>query len=130
MSDQLDKVVAALGDARPLNSTRTNWVAKCPAHKDNTPSLRISGQSNGRVLLHCFAGCGALEILDKIGLEWGDLFPDDQYHRSLIRQAKRTGQQEKDRYLIFIAEDHIAQGIRLSEDDKHAYHAAKLRGRR
>jgi hypothetical protein len=30
------------------------------------------------VLLNCFAGCGAIDVLESLGLEWGALFPDDR----------------------------------------------------
>lgn len=128
MSEQLDKLILALDGARASNRNKTVWMAKCPAHEDKTPSLRITETNGGRLLIHCFAGCGALDVLDSVGLSWGDLYPDDKNYKSLSRRV--TDQEEYDRHLIFIAEDHIAQGIRLSENDKHAYHAAKLRGMR
>ena len=37
-----------------------NWQARCPAHADRSPSLSIGVGSDGRILLHCLAGC-ALE---------------------------------------------------------------------
>jgi hypothetical protein len=33
------------------------WTARCPAHDDRNPSLSITEDRDGRVLLHCFAGC-------------------------------------------------------------------------
>jgi hypothetical protein len=36
---------------------RGGWLARCPAHEDRTPSLSIGIGRNGRILLHCFAGC-------------------------------------------------------------------------
>lgn len=42
--------------------SRNGGVCRCPAHDDRTPSLSVRvGRS--RLLLHCFAGCGAAEIL-------------------------------------------------------------------
>ena len=32
-------------------------TARCPAHDDSSPSLSIKDGREGRVLLHCFAGC-------------------------------------------------------------------------
>jgi hypothetical protein len=48
----------------------------CPAHDDRTnPSLSLEAE-NGRLLLHCFAGCSPEEIVSKIGLGMKDLFSE------------------------------------------------------
>jgi hypothetical protein len=52
------------------------WNATCPAHEDKSPSLSICELSDGRVLLHCFAQCGAIAVLEAVGLGWGDVFPE------------------------------------------------------
>ena len=57
-------------------TTRQNWIACCPAHDDNTPSLSIKEVDDGRILIHCFAGCSAAEILDALGLSFDDLYPE------------------------------------------------------
>lgn len=51
------------------------WMACCPAHEDKTPSMTIRECDDGRVLVHCFGGCGAGEIISAIGLEFDALFP-------------------------------------------------------
>lgn len=51
------------------------WSARCPAHDDKGPSLAIRELDDGRVLLHCFAGCGAAEVLDALGMEFSELYP-------------------------------------------------------
>jgi len=56
------------------------WIARCPAHEDRSPSLSIRELDDGRVLLHCFGGCGALDVLDALGLQWCALFPPNQRH--------------------------------------------------
>jgi hypothetical protein len=46
----------------------------CPAHDDrNNPSLSLKAE-NGRLLLHCFAGCQPEDIVSQTGLEMKDLF--------------------------------------------------------
>jgi hypothetical protein len=52
------------------------WIAKCPSHEDRSPSLSIREVDGGRVLLKCFAGCGAIDVLDSLGLNWAALFPE------------------------------------------------------
>ena len=51
------------------------WHARCPAHDDKGPSLSIRETDDGRVLVHCFAGCSVHEIVQAAGLELSDLFP-------------------------------------------------------
>ena len=52
------------------------WQALCPAHDDRTPSLAIREEDDGRVLVHCVAGCSALDAISAVGLDWSDLYPD------------------------------------------------------
>lgn len=51
------------------------WLARCPAHDDKSPSLAIK-EVGDRILVHCFAGCGVTEVLNAVGLDMADLFPD------------------------------------------------------
>lgn len=51
------------------------WVACCPAHKDRNPTLSIRELDSGKILLHCFAGCSAVEVIDAAGVEISELFP-------------------------------------------------------
>src|SRR5262245_31092810 len=50
------------------------WKARCPAHDDENPSLDIKEGSDGRVLMICRAHCPNERIIDRLGLEWPDLF--------------------------------------------------------
>ena len=52
-----------------------SWLACCPAHDDKSPSLGIRETADGRVLVHCFAGCAVHEIVSAVGLDASDLFP-------------------------------------------------------
>ena len=52
------------------------WACRCPAHDDRNPSLSIGTGDDGRVLLHCHAGCSAQTIAERIGLSMADLFVD------------------------------------------------------
>lgn len=53
----------------------------CPAHSDSTPSLSLSRGSDGRVLLHCFAGCAPQAVVEALGIKMGDLFDETQEER-------------------------------------------------
>lgn len=57
-----------------VKRTGDGWIARCPAHDDRSPSLSIGAGADGRVLLHCFAGCSADAVCGAIGLEPRDLF--------------------------------------------------------
>lgn len=52
------------------------WSARCPAHDDRGPSLSVRELDDGRLLLHCFAGCSVAEVVGAVGLTLGDLFPE------------------------------------------------------
>ena len=52
------------------------WVAKCPAHEDRSPSLSVRELEDGTVLIKCFAGCAATDVVAAAGLEFRDLFPE------------------------------------------------------
>ena len=53
--------------ARALKARRsgTGWMAKCPAHDDHNPSLSIR-EVDGKVLLHCHAGCAQHDVIDAL----------------------------------------------------------------
>jgi hypothetical protein len=52
------------------------WIARCPAHEDRGPSLSIRELADQRVLIHCFAGCGAGDVLGAVGLDFNALYPE------------------------------------------------------
>ena len=55
---------------RPVKSG-DGYKARCPCHEDRTPSLSV--KMNGRLLLHCFAGCSYDRIVAAL-----DLAPEPQ----------------------------------------------------
>lgn len=63
--DKLDRVKAASGGG---------WMARCPAHEDRTPSLKIDVGDDGCVLLKCFAGCSVEGICARLGIAERSLF--------------------------------------------------------
>ncbi len=81
-------VEALLAQLSGLRQTSgDSWIAKCPAHEDKSPSLTVRALSDGRVLIHCFAGCGAAEVVGAVGLAMTDLFPE-----SIGHHVKRVAQ--------------------------------------
>ena len=67
-----------------VRSNEKGWQAKCPAHDDAIASLSAGVGEDGRVLLHCHAGCNVADICEAIGLEKKDLFPRDRNEKSSV----------------------------------------------
>jgi putative DNA primase/helicase len=77
--DPIREVLARLKGVKPAGDGK--WSAKCSAHDDRTASLSVSRGNDGRVLLHCHAGCGVDAICSAIGITKADLFPPREDHR-------------------------------------------------
>jgi len=73
-------------------TSRTDYVAVCPAHDDKSPSLAIRLMDDGRTLIHCFGGCDTQSILESLDLEIDDLFPEklSKSHHPLKRKITAT----------------------------------------
>lgn len=87
------------------------WIAQCPAHEDRTPSLSIREGKDGRVLLHCHAGCSFQSVVAKLGLRSDDLFPPKLLNNLPPRTAmtKPTQTFDWDRCVAGITDAEIAQ---------------------
>ena len=70
----INDILARLKKTKSTGKDR--WVACCPAHPDKNPSMTIRSLPDGRILLHCFAGCDPGTIIHCLGLEFSDLFPE------------------------------------------------------
>jgi DNA primase len=55
------------------------WVARCPAHEDGSPSLSIR-ESDGKLLVYCFASCSVANVMQAVGLSLSDLFESPLGH--------------------------------------------------
>ena len=100
------------------------WMACCPAHDDKSPSLAISATPQGKILLKCFAGCEALDIVHSMGLELTDLFPDDyQEHpmgfaqREMASRRHAKSDQEKAILWLQIITAKLRNGDRVSHSE-------------
>lgn len=56
--------------------------ADCPVCEGHNTPLSIARTDDGRVLLHCFAGCSAIDIINKTGLDFSDLMPQSRLQDS------------------------------------------------
>lgn len=50
------------------------WRARCPACGGKSRKVSIA-ESDSRILVHCFGGCRADEVIGAVGLAWADLHP-------------------------------------------------------
>ena len=109
-----------LGKLKHFTSSGKNrWTARCPAHNDGTPSLSVKRLYDGRVLIHCHAGCGSASVLDALGLRYGDLYPDtNKQYDSVVKPM------DHDDWILFLAENST---VRLTQRDKEKVKKTKLR---
>jgi 5S rRNA maturation endonuclease (ribonuclease M5) len=66
---------AILDRFQGVRRSGTGWTAQCPAHKDRNPSLSID-ERDGKILVHCHAGCSTEDVLKAAGIEVRELFAD------------------------------------------------------
>lgn len=119
----LNKLLGSLSKVRQKRNGQ--WEACCPAHNDKSPSLSIGEGSDGRVLIKCWAGCSALDVIASVGLDWQDLYPDaDKNYRSLMaHMSHRPKHLELEDRVI-----ELGSLGRLSDKDRDRLKAAALRG--
>ena len=60
------------------------WKARCPAHDDREPSLGIKLAEDGKVLLHCRAGCSTESVCQALSMEVRDLSPNGASGRKIV----------------------------------------------
>lgn len=70
----VDSLLSRLENVKRTGAGR--WIARCPAHDDRRASLSVRELEDSRILVHDFAGCGAVEVLAAIGLDMSALFPE------------------------------------------------------
>lgn len=108
------------------------YQARCPAHDDNGPSLSLREGDDGRVLLHCHAGCTTEAVVAALGLTMADLFhPSDKPRRpppapGVSRRALEDAAQRETDILYFIKCD-AKRGRPISQTDMRRGQVARQR---
>ena len=108
------------------------WYACCPAHDDTSPSLSIGTGNEGQLLLHCFAGCSAEQVLSALGLGWRDVYPDKWEAAKRAAYAHKTkplklDPLELERTILRIVAADLRAGKELSAEDRARAKVARLR---
>ena len=80
-----ENLIQRLAKVRGRNGS---WTACCPAHDDKGPSLAVRELPDGRVLVHCFAGCETESVLGAVGMDMSDLFPPEEKRRQYTDHGK------------------------------------------
>lgn len=68
-----EDIARALGDGKEVSIGDGAWNTRCPVHKDNGPSLTVKHGRDGKLLIHCHAGCNSRDVID--ALRSRDLWP-------------------------------------------------------
>jgi putative DNA primase/helicase len=106
------------------------WQARCPAHDDHNPSLSICESDDGRILVHCHAGCEQSAVIDALRSRGLSLNGDRSYDRiSPERYQSVNEQRERE------SADKTATALRiwneaidpLGTPAEHYLHSRKLR---
>ncbi len=84
------------------------WIALCPAHADKNPSLSI-GESDGKILLHCYAGCTPNAICAAVGIPMRDLFAP-----RVVDEYRYVDEDDK---LLYVVERREPKGFRQRRPD-------------
>lgn len=79
------------------------YRARCPACGGQSRKLAIA-ERDGRVLVHCFAGCPADDVLGAVGLRWADLHPPRHWPQS---------REERERARLAIREAGMASAVEV-----------------
>lgn len=108
-------VSALLSRLDAVRGRNGSWSAKCPAHADRSPSLSVKELGDGRILLHCFGGCGTDQVLGALGLAMTDLFPEPLGHHMPARRGDFTALDalrglQRESAVIAIAAADLAEG--------------------
>jgi hypothetical protein len=83
----VDKLLSRLDGVHQVAHGR--WRARCPAHDGKNRDVLSVGETNdGTVLLKCFHGCTAAEVVKAVGLELHDLFPASEWMTTGVHHAR------------------------------------------
>jgi len=86
--------MTAASIATALHGRRSGrgWMARCPAHQDRSPSLRIT-DCDGKLLVHCYAGCTQDSVID--ALRGRGLWPARGRQRLTSMPRAKWGRQQR-----------------------------------
>ncbi len=129
--DEIAARVEAAKEVKPAPGLSRSMICRCTGHDDNRPSLLVSETDDGRVLMHCRAGCSFDEVLQGLGLEPIDLIPThlrhnrQEGHRPVSKGPRFSAWQtlgalSVDALIVVLCAARIRQDGWLDDDDLNA----------
>lgn len=107
---------------RPRKTFTDSYRARCPScGGKNQTKLSVKDAGDGRILIHCFAGCSVDEVVGALGLKLEDLMPPKKEHGRPIRGALRRDaiqQLRGDLNVVWVYLHDISRGRRITDDDR------------
>jgi hypothetical protein len=88
-----------LGRFSGVRRSGKGWVALCPAHDDRKASLAVD-ERDGKILIHCHAGCSPEQVCRAVGIQLADLFLEN-VHKFAKKCAARYDYQDEAGTLLY-----------------------------
>src|SRR5437899_1214267 len=107
---KLEELLSRLQKVRPSGS---EWKALCPSHNDRDPSLSIS-EVDGKILLHCHAGCTTEAVCAAAEIEMRELFSDVVSAPRIVAEYPYVDERGK---LLYLVERHEPKDFRQRRPD-------------
>jgi hypothetical protein len=132
-----DTLLSQLDGVHQVGAAR--WRARCPAHDGKSRDVLSIGETpDGTVLVKCFGGCSAAEVVAAVGLQLSDLFPRVDWQSTGVHRVRPHRRPradwpalilgcERDLLIVKIALSSIARHERISEGDAEACQRAATR---
>lgn len=125
----IDNIIERLDKVK---KTGKGYQALCPAHADNGPSLSLREGDDGKIILHCHAGCATDAVVAAMGLTMADLFPASD---KPCRPPPAPGVSRRDlhvaaefeRVVLFILRCDAKRGRLISQNDMRRGQIARQR---
>ena len=85
----LNDLAGRLNNVRPKPGG--GFTSRCPAHDDRENSLSVDQAADGKLLLHCFAGCSTAGVCRALGITTVDLSGENGRRPAGPPKARRGG---------------------------------------
>ena len=126
-----EKLLARLEGVNQTAADR--WRARCPGHDSKSRTLAIRELPDSTLLIKCFAGCGAADVIEATGLQLRDLFPLNPEGRRAIPAGQRwvpreaMGATREESVVCVLAAAKLLRGEKLSDKDSARLELASVR---